>query len=330
MKVVFTEAPATKDRDMSIENSVLPADAETKIAVFDEHSENNEQFYKDIADADVVINGYIYLGKKEIDAMPNCKVISFQSTGFNEVDMDYATEKGIAVVSIEDYCTQETAENAIALMLFLQRGLRIYDRSVQHDREWIYDAAKGLKRIEGQTMGIVGLGRIGRSVAKKALGLDMNVIAYDPFLPAEVAESVGVKLVDLDTILDESDVISIHMNLTDENYHMFNRDLFAKCKKQPIIINEGRGAMICEEDLAWALDNGYVRAAGLDMLESEFPELDKCPLIGRDNVIITPHSGFFSDTSMDLLCRLSTINAMLCYEGRHKEARIIRNGIGLD
>ena len=171
MKVVFTEAPATKDRDMSIEFSVLPKDAETAIAVFDEHSEHNEQFYKDIADADVVINGYVYLGKKEIDAMPKCKVISFQSTGFNEVDIDYATEKGIAVVSIEDYCTQETAENAVALMLFLQRGLRIYDRSVQQDKQWIYDAAKGLKRIEGQTMGIVGLGRIGRSVAKKAKGL---------------------------------------------------------------------------------------------------------------------------------------------------------------
>ena len=325
MKVVFTEAPATKDRDMSIEFSVLPKDAETAIAVFDEHSEHNEQFYKDIADADVVINGYVYLGKKEIDAMPKCKVISF-----HEVDIDYATEKGIAVVSIEDYCTQETAENAVALMLFLQRGLRIYDRSVQQDKQWIYDAAKGLKRIEGQTMGIVGLGRIGRSVAKKAKGLDMHVIAYDPFLPAEVAESVGVELVDMDTILEQSDVISIHMNLTDDNYHMFNKELFAKCKKQPIIINEGRGAMICEEDLAWALDNGLVRAAGLDMLESEFPELDKCPLLGRDNVIITPHSGFFSDTSMDLLCRLSTINALLCYEGRYKEAHIVRNGIGLD
>ena len=134
----------------------------------------------------------------------------------------------------------------------------------------------------------------------------------------------------MDTILEQSDVISIHMNLTDDNYHMFNKELFAKCKKQPIIINEGRGAMICEEDLAWALDNGLVRAAGLDMLESEFPELDKCPLLGRDNVIITPHSGFFSDTSMDLLCRLSTIIALLCYEGRYKEAHIVRNGIGLD
>ena len=330
MKIVFAEAPATKDRDMSVELSCCPPDAETAIAVFDEHSENNVQFYKDIADADIVINGYIYLGKKEIDAMPHCKVISFQSTGFNEVDLDYATEKGIAVVSIEDYCTQETAENAIATMLALQRGLRIYDRSVQQDKQWLYDAAKGLKRIEGQVMGIVGLGRIGQSVAKKTQGLDMEVIAYDPYLPPEVAEKLGVKLVDMDTILEQSDVISIHMNLTPDNYHFFNKEVFAKCKKQPLLINEGRGAMICEEDLAWALDEGLIRGAALDMLESEFPDLENCCLMGRDNVIILPHSGFFSDTSMYLLSSLSVKNALLCYEGKHKEARIVRNGIGMD
>ena len=330
MKIVHTESPDTKDRDISIERSCCPPDAEFITAVYDNNSDNNDEFYEIIADADIILNWYVYFGKRELDALKHCKVISFQSTGFNEVDIDYATEKGIAVVSIEDYCTQETAENAMALMLFLQRGLRVYDRSIQQDKRWVYDEAKGLKRIEGQTMGIVGLGRIGRSVAKKARGFDMNVIAYDPFLPREVADSIGVPLVDMDTILEQSDVISVHMNLTDDNYHMFNKALFAKCKKQPILINEGRGAMICEEDLVWALDNGLIRAAGLDMLESEFPELDKCQLLGRDNVIITPHSGFFSDTSMDLLCRLSTVNALLCYEGRYKEARVVRNGIGLE
>ena len=141
MKVVFAEAPSTCTRDMSIERSVFPEGTEFGIAVYDEHSEDNDKFYKDIADADIIINGYIYFGRKELDALEKCRVISFQSTGFNEVDIDYATEKGIAVVSIEDYCTQETAENAIALMLMLQRGLRIYDRSVLKDRVWVYDKA---------------------------------------------------------------------------------------------------------------------------------------------------------------------------------------------
>ncbi|MEG1758352.1 MAG: C-terminal binding protein [Oscillospiraceae bacterium] len=329
MKVVHTESPATKDRDISIERSCCPPDTEFFAAVYDNESDNNEQFYKDIADADIILNWYVYFGKKEIDALEHCKVISFQSTGYNEIDIDYATEKGVCVVSILDYCTQETAENAFALMLALQRSLKIYEKSVQVDKKWDLYAASHMRRVEGQVMGIIGLGRIGQSVASKAIGFGMPVIAYDPYLPPQIAEALGVKLVDLETIWAESDVISVHMNLTAENVHFLNKETFKKCKKRPIIINEGRGPMISEEDLVWALDNDIVRGAGLDMLESEFPDLDKCKLMGRPNVILTPHSGYFSDTSDYLMSKLSMDNALLCYQGRHKEAKIVRNGIGL-
>ena len=196
MKIVLAEVPYTKDRDISIERSCLPEGAELTIAVFDEHAENNDAFYAEIKDADIIIDGYVHFGKKEIDAMDHCKVISFQSTGYNEADLDYAREKGIAVCSILDYCTQETAESAMALMLNLQRGIRQYDRSVQQDHVWDYQVVPGLKRIAGQVMGIAGLGRIGQSVARKALAFDMEVIAYDPFLPPAIAENLGVKLVD--------------------------------------------------------------------------------------------------------------------------------------
>lgn len=329
MKIVHTESPDTKDRDISIERSCCPPDAEFITAVYDNNSDNNDKFYEIIADADIILNWYVYFGKRELDALKHCKVISFQSTGYNEIDLDYATEKGICVVSILDYCTQETAENAFAMMLALQRGLPTYRRSVQEKKEWNLYAASHLQRVEGQTMGIVGLGRIGCSVAKKAHSFDMPVIAYDPYVPQSVADEAGVKMVDLDTLLAESDVISIHMNLTSENVHFFNKETFKKCKKRPIIINEGRGPMISEEDLAWALDNGLVRGAGLDMLESEFPDLENCKLMGRDNVILNPHAGYYSDTSDYLMSKLSMENALLCYEGRHKEAKVVRNGIGL-
>lgn len=251
MKIVLAEVPYTKDRDISVEKSCVPEGAELTMAVFDEHAENNDAFYAEIKDADIIIDGYVHFGKKEIDAMDHCKVISFQSTGYNEADLDYAKEKGIAVCSILDYCTQETAESAMALMLNLQRGIRQYDRSVQQDRVWDYQVVPGLKRIAGQVMGIAGLGRIGQSVARKAQAFDMEVIAYDPFLPPAIAENLGVKLVDFDTLLAESDVLSLHMNLTEENYHMFNKEAFMKCKKHPIIVNEGRGPLICDEDLVW-------------------------------------------------------------------------------
>lgn len=327
MKIVLAEVPYTKDRDISVEKSCCPEDAELTIAVYDEHSDNNEAFYKEIEDADIIINGYVYFGKKEIDAMKHCKVISFQSTGYNEADLEYAASKGIAVCSILDYCTQETAENTMALMLNLQRAIRQYDRSVQQDKVWDYSVVQHLRRIEGQVMGIAGLGRIGQSVAKKAKGFDMEVIAYDPYLPPEIAEKLGVKLVDFDTLLAEADVISIHMNLTEENYHMFNKETFRKCKKQPIIVNEGRGALISDDDLLWALEEGYVRGAALDMLESENPDLNNCKLLGRDDVLLTPHSGYFSDTSNYLVAKLSMDNALYYYNGEYDKVKVIRNGV---
>lgn len=327
MKIVLAEVPYTKDRDISVEKSCCPEGAELAIAVYDEHSEHNEAFYKEIEDADIIINGYVYFGKKEINAMKHCKVISFQSTGYNEADLEYAASKGIAVCSILDYCTQETAENAMTLMLNLQRAIRQYDRSVQQDKVWDYGVVQHLRRIEGQVMGIAGLGRIGQSVAKKAQGFDMPVIAYDPYLPPEIAEKLGVKLVDFDTLLAESDVISIHMNLTEENYHMFNKETFKKCKKQPIIVNEGRGALISDDDLLWALDEGLVRGAALDMLESENPDLNNCKLLGRDDVLLTPHSGYFSDTSNYLVAKLSMDNALYYYNGEYDKVKSIRNGV---
>lgn len=329
MKIVLAEVPYTKDRDISVEKSCLPEGAELAIAVYDEHSDDNSAFYKEIEDADIIVNGYVYFGKKEIDAMKNCRVISFQSTGYNEVDMEYATEKGIGVCSILDYCTQETAENSIALMLTLLRGIRTYDKAIQQDRVWDYQSGKHLhlKRIAGQTMGIAGLGRIGQSVARKALAFDMNVIAYDPFLPPAIAEALGVKLVDLDTLLAESDVVSLHMNLTDDNYHMFNKEAFMKMKKNPIIVNEGRGGLICDEDLIWALDNGYVRGAALDMLESENPDLTDCPFLGRENVILTPHSGYYSETSDYLVYKYAMENGIAYFNKDYDAVRVMRNSV---
>lgn len=254
-------------------------------------------------------------------------MISFQSTGYNEADLDYAAQKGICVCSILDYCTQETAENTMALMLNLERAIRQYDRSVQIDKVWDYSAVQHLRRIAGQVLGIVGLGRIGQSVARKALAFDMEVIAYDPFLPREVAEKLGVEMVDFDTLLASADIISLHMNLTDDNYHMFSKETFMKCKKQPILVNEGRGALVSDDDLMWALDNGYIRGAALDMLESEDPDLSKCALLGRDNVLLTPHCGYFSDTSNYLVAKLSMDNALHYFNGEYDKVKAIRNGV---
>ncbi len=334
MKVVYTTPKVFADWDVSALGTYLPEGYEFSTAIYDPDDPTNEAFYEAISDADAVMNIYVHLGKKELDAMKKCRVVSFVCTGYNEIDLAYATEKGLPVASVEEYCTPETAENAIANMMALQRGTFLYNESIQKDHKWDVAVAGTLQRVEGQTIGIVGLGRIGRHVARIAgKGLGMRVIAYDPFLPQDVAKAAGAELVDFDTLLAESDVVSIHMNLTDDNVHMFNKETFKKMKKRPILVNEGRGLMVSEADLAWALDEGLVRAAALDMLETETPDaeyLANCPLVGRKNVILNPHSGAESQTASELVMQISANNTRLCCEGRHKEATIVRNGIGLD
>lgn len=335
MKVVFTETPATMCVDHGLDYSFLPSDAEHIVAVMDPaqslDSDINKKFLADIKDADIIINAYVYFGKALLDAMDRCKVISFQSTGYNEVDLEYAASRGIAVVSIRDYCTQETAENAIASMLCLQRNTINYNRDIQEKRIWDYSAHPGMKRVEGQTMAIIGFGRIGQHVGRIAgKGLGMRVIAYDPFLPPEIAKEQGVELVDFDTALAEGDVISVHMNLTKDNRGMFNKETFAKMKKKPIFINEGRGEMVQEAALKWALDEGVIRGAGIDMLESEDPDLNNCVLIEtppRENLIIMPHSGYWSDTSDYLVRQYSIENALNYVNGNYDSVHDIRNGV---
>lgn len=326
--MVFTNFPGNFEDMHEEERRYLPNDTEVLIAKYDPDGDNTE-FYDILGRADIVVNYYVYLGKKEIDAMKKCRCITFQSTGFNEVDLEYATEKGIIVASILDYCTQETAENAIANMMCLQRGTLEYNKSIQEDKIWSTAVVQHQKRVEGQTMGIVGLGRIGRHVARIAgKGLGMTVIAYDPYVPREVAEASGAELVSFDELLETSDVISIHMSLTDENVHMFDKKAFLKMKQRPILINEGRGQMVCEADLAWALQEGLVRGAGLDMLESEYPDaeyLEKCPLVGMPNVILNPHSGFQSDTAFELLNKISIENGVFAYKGEYDKVNVIRN-----
>jgi len=284
MKLVYAETPATMGQDHSVDDSFLPEGVTHIISEYDPAqpitSKKNQKFVADIKDADIIINSYVDFQEELLDAMDHCKVISFQSTGYNAANLEYAAKKGVAVVSIRDYCTQETAENAIASMMCLQRNTINYNRAIQEDKVWDYSLFPGMKRVEGQTMAIIGFGRIGQHVGRIAgKGLGMKVIAYDPFLPPEIAKEQGVELVDLDTALAEGDVISVHMNLTADNKYFFTKETFAKMKKHPIFINEGRGEMVEEAALKWALDEGILRGAGIDMLESEDPDLSKCVLI---------------------------------------------------
>lgn len=327
MKVVYALGIGeANDSYLARLKPLYPAGTDIELVEYDET--NPTPFYEAIKDADGIVTAYIEFDKAMIDRAEKCRVISIGATGFNAVDIHYAREKGIPVCAIGEYCTQEVADHTLTLMMALERQIPLIQKSVQEDKKWDGMICRGNRRLEGMTLGIFGFGKIGQAVGRRAGGFGIHVIAYDPYLPPEIAKKQGVELVSMDQIFEEADIISIHMNLLPENEALFNKNTFAKLKKKPTIINAARGAMIVEDDLVEALDKGLVRAAGLDVLEDEFPDMNTCKLVGRPNVILSPHVAYYSETSVRLSVEITASNVLKCLEGDYKGAFRVVNGVG--
>ena len=315
MKIVFAEFPETRNRNIDTELAYMPEGTEVGFAVYDEN--NLEAYYAALSDCDAVITGFAPIDETAIDCMRNCKIISVQATGWNFVAHEYAKSRGIAVSAIGEYCTKEVADHTIMLMLALRKRLPYLQRRVNRERVWETASleALGLKGVWGQTLGLVGLGKIGKAVALRAKPFGMRVIAVDPFVPDEDFEKVGAERVDIDYLLENSDVVSCHMNLNETNERYFDAKKFAKMKKQPIFLNVSRGSEVDEDAMLDALNTGKILAVGLDVLTSESPDLLNCPFIGREDCIVTPHSAFFSDDSIEACERISVENAVYYING---------------
>jgi D-3-phosphoglycerate dehydrogenase / 2-oxoglutarate reductase len=220
-------------------------------------------------------------------AIPTADALIMRAgVGVDNVDLDAATEKGVVVVNTPDGNTISTAEMTIGLMLSLARFIPQGHASLTGGK-WDRKSFTGVE-LRGKTLGLIGFGRIGRAVAKRALAFEMNIIAYDPFIPADIAADLGVDLVTLDELYAKSDFISLHSLITDDTKGMINAESIAKMKKGVRIVNAARGALINDADLAEALKSGQVAGAALDVYAVEPPPADH-PLIGLPNVIDTPH-----------------------------------------
>lgn len=310
MKIVFAEYPETRNRNVDTELACMPEGTEVGFAVYDE--QNLEAYREALADCDAVITGFAPIDEKAIDAMRNCKIISVQATGWNFVAHEYAKSRGIAVSAIGEYCTKEVADHTIMLMLALRKRLPYLQRRVNVEKVWETATLEtlGIKGVWGQTLGIVGLGKIGKAVAARAKAFGMEVIACDPFIPDSDFEKAGVKKVDIEYLLANSDVVSSHMDLNHTNERYFDAEKFAMMKKQPVFLNVSRGGEVDEDAMLAALESGQILAVGLDVLTSESPELESCPFIGREDCIVTPHSAFYSDDSIEACERISVLNAV--------------------
>lgn len=247
-------------------------------------------------DADALMVGYAKITRRIIESLQRCKVIVRYGIGVDNVDLSAATEKGIPVANVPDYCVHEVADHTLALILACTRKI-IPLNSMVKAGGWDYKPFRPMFRLRGRTLGLLGFGKIAQAVAARAGAFGFEVLAYDPYIDRRVALSMGVRLVSLAELLESADVLSVHAPLTPQTQGMLGRNEFARMKQGVCIVNTSRGGIIDEEALLDALASGRVGCAALDVLSSE-PPVTQYKLIHLDNVVVTPHCAFYSEEAM--------------------------------
>jgi len=282
-----------------------------------------EDLIRACKDADGLINQYALLTRKVLQHLPKCKVISRYGVGVDSIDLKAATDLGIIVANVPDYCMDEVSNQTIAMILTLVRKTAFFDQKVKSG-QWDFRLGIPISRTNGKTLGLVGCGKIGFEVAKKISSFGVRVISFDPYLqkPPE-----GIELTDLDTVLKESDFISIHCPLNESTRHLIGEKEFKKMVKKPILINTSRGPIIDEKALIQALKDGLVTGAGLDVLEKEPPDPQN-PLLNMENVILSPHVSFYSEESIRELKRRTAENVSSVLLGKWPRSVVNRDVIG--
>lgn len=231
-----------------------------------------------------------------IENLTRCRAIIRYGIGVDNVDLDAATRKGIWVVNVPDYCIDEVASFALTLLLACWRRLVPAVDQVRRDGSWSMQELRPIEDLSQQTLALIGFGRIGQSLARKAVALGLEVVAYDPYADEGVAGQLGVKLLPLQEAFRRADYLSLHAPLTPETRHLVNRETLALMKPTAYVINTARGGLIDEEALREALDAGRLAGAALDVLAQEPPEAGH-PLIGHPKVLVTPHMAWYTERS---------------------------------
>lgn len=308
--------------DLEIEKKILKGVAEIE----EKFCKTEDDLIEYCQDADAVICGYQPFTARVMDALPNLKLIAFKAIGYNSADLDAAKERGIAVTNIRNYCINEVADHTLALMLTLNRKIVQLNNSVHEDKIWKYNLFPDISRFSENIVGLLGFGNISRLVAKRLKAFDIKIYAYDPFVSHELADEFGVELVNIDKLLNLSDYISCHLPLNDETNKFLDEEKFNKMKNGVTIINTGRGGIIDEEALLESLDSGTIGYLAVDVLEDEYTDLKTHPFVDRENVIITPHVGFYSTSSL-IDGRIEVSENILNYFNKEYSKCNIVNGV---
>jgi len=277
-----------------------------------------EALARDAADAHIIITCYTEIPAQVIDAAKNLKGIVKYGVGTDAIDIEAATRNGVAVVNCPDYGSDTVADHAFALLISLARQIPKIDRAMR-SKAWVWPLPEYLGvDLSGKTLGLLGLGRIGRAMARRGAGFGMSCMAYDPYVPEETLVSLGVRPVSFDVLLESSDFLSVHCIHTPETRGILGEREFKAMKGSAFLINVSRGAITEQKALFRALQEGWIAGAGLDVAVDE-PLTADYPLLGKDNVILTPHLAWWTEEAFDRVEQQTLSRTMEILEGRRPE-----------
>jgi D-3-phosphoglycerate dehydrogenase len=302
--VVVTDHDFT---DLSIERDGL-GDIADVVDLMSDTDPDAANARETLATADAVINLRRDLDSAAIDALSDCRVISRYGIGVDNIDVEAASERGIPVTNVPDYCLEEVAVHTLMLFLALARGLKTYDADVAAGG-WDRDVAAPIHRLSTRTVGIVGYGAIGRAVGERVTALGADVVASDPFLTEDDVADDPAELVGFGDVLARSDFITVHSPLTSETRAMFDADTFEQMNEESYFVNVARGPIVDDEALHAAVDEGEIAGAGLDVFPDEPPAPDE-PLRDHPKVLTTPHVAWYSEEADDQ--RRRTVTDIVC------------------
>jgi D-3-phosphoglycerate dehydrogenase len=296
--------------DVTIERSTLAT--ELGSIEFETVDTAGEAIADEVETADIILTHYAAVPASAMDAT-GCSVVTCYATGVDNVDVEAATERGIAVTNVPKYCDEEVGEHIVTLALALRRGLPQYEDHTA-DGGWDWRAADAVGTAATQTLGFFAFGRKARVAARKADAFGFDVVAHDPYLSAEDIRDAGAEPVSFDELVEGSDVLSLNAPLTPETEARFDASVFDRMPQGSILINTARGKLIDEAALLDALDDGPLHGAGLDVLATEPPEPDN-PLLHHPDTIVTPHAAWYSPGAVERVRRRGSEIAAAAFRG---------------
>ena len=271
------------------------------VDIVDCNNSTKEELIEEVKDADAIIFCFKEIDAEILEAAKKCKVASRYGIGVDNIDIEKCSQLGIVVTNIPDYCLEEVSDHAISMILSLNRRIVDHWNMVKEGGWNNLSLDIPVLRLSQSTLGIVGFGRIGRTISERISSMGVKCVAYDPLLKeGEIINNI--EIVSFEKLLEISDFITVHVPLIESTYHLFSKNEFNKMKNNAILVNCARGGLIDESEASIALDKGIIGGIGLDVIE-DVSENPTSPLFNNNNVIITPHTAFFSKASSEELQR---------------------------